>query len=494
MKEPEWLLVSTPREVQLEALRRSFGGFILRRSKDDPGKPRMISGLMGQPAIGWNHYLEMRLGKTPLALNEFELFLRRDIIKRQIVFCPNTYKQGWVDEAVKSGASVPWYAWDSGRSQEAFEFAAKARGEFGIVINYEALKSENTKRFLYMYLNGRAFLVNDESIKLKNHQSQQTKIALSYAKDAGVIRNLSGLPMTQGPHDLYPQLRAIRQLNGLNFYAFRNGYCLMGGFKAKKVVGVKDPTKLSALIDSCSFVAKRKDWGTVSGADYSLERLSMTETQKRHYDEMDRDMVTMLSSGHEITADMVITKLMKLQQISSGFLYVGGGQPEFLEDPAETPKMARLLSMLEETSDKVLIVYHYGASGDALLKVLEKQKPAVIRGAGWMKTHGRNVETEKRRFNTDSSCQAMILQSSAGKYGHDLSGATGNRCTTAIFYENTYSLDDRTQLEARNTAAHQDWTNSYYDFVCSKVEESAIRALRRKESVVESVIGSYRAS
>lgn len=494
MKDPEWLLASKPREVQLEALRRSFGGFILRQSKDDLGLPRSLSRPIGQPAIGWNHYLEMRLGKTPLALNEFELFLRRGAIKRLIVFCPNTYKQGWVDEAAKSGASVPWHTWDSNQAQEAFEFAAKSNGEFGIAINYEALKSEKAKRFLYMYMNSRAFLVNDESIKLKDHQSQQTKIALSYAKNAGIIRNLSGLPMTQGPHDLYPQFRAIRQLDGLNFYAFRNGYCLMGGFKAKKVVGVKDPAKLSALLDSCSFVAKRKDWGTMGVADYSLERLPMTDIQKRHYDEMDRDMVTMLQTGHQISADMVITKLMKLQQISSGFIYVGSGQPEFLEDPAQTPKMARLLNMLEETSDKVLVVYHYGASGDALLKALSKEKPAVIRGSIWMKTHNRNVEIEKRRFNNDSSCRIMILQASAGKYGHDLSGMAGSRCTTTIFYENTYSLDDRTQLEARNTAAHQDWSNSYYDFVCSKVEENAIRALRRKESIVESVIGSYRSN
>jgi hypothetical protein len=60
-----------------------------------------------------------------------------------------------------------------------------------------------------------------------------------------------------------------------------------------------------------------------------------------------------------------------------------------------------------------------------------------------------------------------------------------------IFYENTYSLDDRIQIEMRNTAAVQDWGNVYLDLVASPVEMNAINALAKKESIVSAVLGAY---
>lgn len=108
-----------------------------------------------------------------------------------------------------------------------------------------------------------------------------------------------------------------------------------------------------------------------------------------------------------------------------------------------------------------------------------------------MHKNGRDVTSEKARFNNDPSCRAIIVQTTAGKYGHDLSGIKGNRCSTMVFYENTYSLDDRQQIEMRNTSAFQDWTNVYLDFVSSPVERRAIDAHTKKESLVTAVLGAY---
>ena len=64
-----WLLNCEPREVQLEALNRSYF-------------------CDGGPKRGWGHFMEMRLGKTPAALNEY-LLLRRDTdIRRMLVIAP----------------------------------------------------------------------------------------------------------------------------------------------------------------------------------------------------------------------------------------------------------------------------------------------------------------------------------------------------------------------------------------------------------------------
>lgn len=486
----EWHLNCKPREVQLEALLRSFYGFKSMETKDDDPNPVFLrTGF----AEGWAHFLEMRLGKTPTALAEFALFNAIHGISKIVIFSPNSYKDDWVNEAAKFGLTVPFKAYETSRAKDTMKFLdTKGLKEFGLVVNYEALRYDSTKEILSEIIDKDTILVADESIKLKNPDTDTTKAAIAYSKEAGIVRELTGCPMTQGPHDMYSQLRFIRQISGQNYYGFRNRFCKMGGFKNKQVKGPKNEEELNSLISSCGFVAKRRDWGTPSKPEHYTVKFGLDPVQQKHYDEMDEDFITFLSAKEEdyVTADQVVSKLMKLQQISSGFVYMPDGTVRELMPVEKTAKMKRLIELTEETPGKIIIPYHYGKSGDALMEVFKDYDPAVIRGKQWMTKNDRNPVDEKKKFN-QSSCKIMVLQISAGKYGHDLSGRPGERCETMIFYENTYSLDDRIQIEMRNTAAVQDWSNIYLDLVASPVEMNAINALAKKENIVTAVLGAY---
>lgn len=485
----EWLLDCQPREVQQEALLRSFYGWKSRNNKDEEPDPIF---LRSGPIEGWAHWLEMRLGKTPTALAEFALFNAHHGISRMVIFSPNSYKHDWANEAPKFGLTVPFFPYETSRAKDAIKFLDENKKEFGLVVNYEALRYDSTKEILREIINKDAMLVADESIKLKNPEAETTREALSYAKEAGIVRELTGCPMTQGPHDMYSQLRFIGGLNGQNYYGFRNRFCKMGGFKKKQVKGPKNEEELNEIINQHGFVAKRREWGKPSIPEYYTVKFGLSPVQQKHYDEMDDDFITFLSAKEEdyVAADQVVSKLMKLQQISSGFVYMPDGTVRELMPVRETAKMKRLLELIDETPGKIIVPYHYGKSGDALMEVLKDYDPAVIRGGQWMKKNGRDVVAEKKKFNS-TDCKFMILQISAGKYGHDLSGNQSSRCETMVFYENTYSLDDRIQIEMRNTAAVQDWSNVYLDLVASPVEMEAVKALAKKESIVAAVLGAY---
>lgn len=488
-----WLIDMEPREVQIEAIARSYYGYKLRDRAGEEMNPRPLPHANRMPRAGWGHLMEMRLGKTATTLNEFELFSQEYDFENLVVFCPNSFKEGWVDEAKSVGFSLPFVAYESSNHQQAEMHLRSAKRRLAISVNYEALKYEKTSQFLEDMIGPRTLLVADESIKLKNFQSLQTKAAIKLSKLAGVTRVLTGLPMTQGPHDLYPQLRFIKQQSGVNPFAFRNRFCKMGGFKGKAVVGAQNEDELARLIEDNAFKAKKLDWAKYVDPDRFLVSLKMTKEQADHYKAIDKEFITTLDDGEEISVDQVVSKLMKMQQISSGFIYNESGNLRFFMDPEKTPKLAYLKEALDEgLSSKVVVCYHYSASGDILLGSLAQYKPAIIRSDMWMKKNERNVESEKARFNKSSECRVMILQMSAGKYGHDLSGIAGDRCTHMAFYENTYSLDDRMQIEARITTAFQDWPSTYWDFVSSPVEMNAIKALNRKENVVEAVLGAYR--
>lgn len=489
MKDPDWLINSTPREVQMEALRRSYGGFKTRDTLSEIPRPtRLHAGR----ATGWGHYLEMRLGKSALAIAEFELFARDDEVEGMVVAAPASFKEGWMKEAEKAGTLSMWRVFDNSCVKEMHQFAGMARSKgvpWVAVINYESIRLKESKETIISIMSkGRVGLVIDESIKIKNHTSLQTKAVLAIAKEAYFVRNLSGLFMTKGPQDVYPQLRAMRRMNGLNFYSFRNRFCKMGGYKAKKIVGAKNEGELRAELNSTSFIAKKADWGLKPAErEVIRQQLTMTPKQKRVYKEIDREFVSLLDTGEEISVDMVLTKLIKLQQISSGFVR-HEDKVIAIEDPKKTPKMRQLMDMMEEIDGKVIIVYVYKASGDLLLEQLAEFKPAVIRSADWMRKNGITYEDEKARFNEDPECRVAIVQIVAGKYGHTLIGAPGDRCRYMAFYEHTFSLDDRSQIEMRNTYFDQDWANTYVDFVSSPVEARALKALQDNEDLVNAVL------
>lgn len=486
----KWLLDCKPRDVQIEATARSFYGFKIKDHRDDEPNPKWLR--KPGPALGWGHWMEMRLGKTPTMYNEFELFMSEYGMETLFIFSPNSYKVDWALEATKFGVSIPLYPYETSDYKSSLKFLKDNKGKCGLVINYESLIYNQTKDLLEKHVNKTTVVAADESIKLKNPSSLTSKSALLLTKEAAFTRTLTGLPMTQGPQDLYTQLRFGRQLSGSNFYSFRNRFCKMGGFKNKKVVGPRNEEELKEVLIKGAFVAKRKDWGRPTVPEYYDVMLSMHPVQARYYKEMDKDFITMLDSGQEITVDQVISKMMKLQQISSGFVYDETGVAIDLIDPTETPKVKKLLELLEdEIEGKVVIPYHYSKSGDVLREVLKQYEPAVIRSSQWMKKNELDANDEKSRFNTDPKCKVMIANIQNIKYGHFLAGNEKDRCSTMVFYENTYSLDDRSQVEMRNTAAEQDWTNVYLDFVSSPVEKNAIKALVAKENVVSAVLGAY---
>jgi len=486
--EIEWLIDCTPREVQQEAILRSFYGWHNRDNKhDDPQPVKLRDG----PAKGWGHFLEMRLGKTPTLLNEMALFRAHYGMTNFVILSPNSYKQDWVNEAARFGMDVPFFAYETSRAKEAKAFIEKNRGGFGLVVNYEALQYDNTKEILHEIVNDKCVLGADESIKIKNPNSVTTKEAIALSKNAAFVRELTGCPMTQGPQDMYSQLRFVGGMDGKNFYTFRNRFCVMGGFKNKQIKGPKNEEELREIINEKGFVAKRREWGNPTTPEYYTVQLTLDPIQQKYYDDMDEDFITWLENGQEVKADQVISKMLKLQQISSGFVYTEEGDAIDLMPAAKTTKMKKLLELFEETDGKIIIPYHYSKSGDALIEALAPYNPAAIRSKGWMKDNERDVVTEKFKFNNDPECRAIIVQISAGKYGHDLSGIEGNRCSHMVFYENTFSLDDRIQIEMRNTAASQDWQNLYFDFVSSPIEMKAVTALAKKESIVSAILGAY---
>ena len=482
----DWLLKGEPRHVQIEALRRSYYGEALWDMNptwdEAPASPVLRKSEATGPRRGWGHLLQMRLGKTPTALAEMELFRRDHFFKNMIMFTPNKYKLEWPMEAERFGFSLPSFAFESTNLDDAKRWVAKNHSGYMLAVNYDALLYKKNVEFLGGLCNQFTYIGADESILLKNPNGKWVKPAVAMAKECGARRIFSGKPMTQGPSDMWAQLRFIGAITGIAPVVFQNMYCKMGGFQGRKVLGPKNEEQFHALLDGCSWQARQSEWLRIPTTDYAECRIDLDPVQMRLYKQMQEEFLTELENGTLVVADQIITKLIKLQQITSGFIIDENGVAHDLV-PIERNVKAQeiLLKMDEEIEGKAVIICKHTHSINMLQTLLMKYQPAIIAG-------GHDTVIEKQRFNTDPNCRVCIGQTKSIKYGHSLRGTPDDPCNTILMFENTYSLDDRSQLEERPRGEGMATGVTVWDFVATPQDLAPIRALQLKEDVASMML------
>jgi hypothetical protein len=488
-RQVEWLLDCEPRPAQLEGTLRSYYGYKFKDRWDDEGCVENLPH-HGMPALGFGQFLQMRLGKTPLTLNEFMLFKQHYGVNKGFILSPNSYKADWAAEAERFGVDVPVHVFDAKRAAET-DWFIRRNTEGIIVANYESLISPKSGVFLD-WIDQKTYVAADESVKLKNPQSLVFKKSMLLSREASVTRVLTGLPNPQAITDFWAQLRFARKLSGTNFYSFRGRFATMGGYQGRKITGTKNEPEFEQLVSDCSFRASRKNWNMKIDSDYEIVNLGMTKDQAKIYDEMDKDFITMLDSGDMITADQVITKRIKMQQIASGFVYNEHKAPQTIIPFEKTPKFLDLKERLDSIlTGKILIIGHYKHTMSELFRVLQPYGVACVFGNQDMKKMGRDVISEKSRFNNSDTCRIMLAQADAVKYGHTLMGTANDPCLTTCFFENSYNLDTRAQCEERNQGGGQQGSIHIFDYSSAAIEFEIIKALQYKENVANTVLGYY---
>jgi len=435
---------------------------------------------------GFAYWMEMGLGKTLTALTEFTQLVADGEVTRLVVVCPNSFKGGWVAEIEKQNIPVDPWVYESGANNEPFLRKIFTKPPV-LIVNYEAIRSANTQDYIKAFIFKRkAMIVFDESIQLKNNKAAQTKAAMLLAKEFFYQRILSGKPMTQGPHDLWGQMKVLGHLHQYNFYAFRGMFCRMGGYLNKKVLGAQNEHILASLIDPHVFRATKEEWTDLPPKTWTTRDVQMGDKQRHQYRTMEQEFVTWLSEEEVVTVDMAITKHIKLAQIQFGFLIDEEGKINELVEPSANPRINAIKDMLEnEVTGKAVVVYHHKYAGRALFSELAEYDPAMIKGG----MEDAEISGARYHFNYDKSCRVILIQTTAGRYGHTLIGSdNGGRCTTMIFAENTWSLDTRSQLEDRIHRIGQTGTCLYVDMVGSSLDRQIVQALQMKQSVFDAVM------
>ena len=419
----------------------------------------------------------MGLGKTLLALYEFWKLYDQELVDTMMIFCPNSLISVWKTEIKKHG----------------FIFDVQVKPDFWVsdgknptvvIYNYESIIATAGRLIPIIVNQSRTYAVFDESVQIKNFRSQRWKNIRTWEGKLSYVRLLSGRPMVQSPMDLWTQLTILEGKVSSSPFAFRNTYCVMGGWQNKEVVATKNLDQLRDITKKVSFVATKKEWLDLPPKLYTSREYEMTLDQRKAYAAMFKHMVLQFKSGKIISVEQAVHKYSKLQQIGSGFAIdtpTGDAYP--LMPFREVPKVKVLMDIVEELKDesKLIIFAHYVESVNALEKLL-----------GWPTLRGGmksdEIQEVKDRFNEDDSVGGIISQLTAGKYGHTLLGSLKVPCHTTFYFENTYALDPRIQSEDRNHRHGQHNAVLYIDTFGTPIERKIMRALQGKDDVSRVVL------
>lgn len=464
MSEINWPLETIkPREVQLEALRKGFG------------KP------------GFAYFLRQRLGKTWLAYAEFKLFQAQGKVDWFFLICPNSIKEDWAKAIEDVDPYIPLRVYNSQeKSKTEYWFDNTKGGAF--IINYESMKSFWDSNGWNKFNTLRAYICADESTKIVDPTAKSTKACLEMAQLCAYRRVLTGKPSKGSNSDLWAQLKFINATDR-NFHQHKYYFTIVGGWQGKQSIKNVNTEILKREMEPYCYIAEDKYISGFEKIYEPLRRIEMLGEQAKMYKEMQDSLIVELQNDIKMTAPIILTKYLRLQQIASG---IGGDEDsnQFnLIEPSRNPKIKIVKEIIEnEVSNKVIIVCRFRLSIKNLYNELTKEgyKCSVMMG-----DMGKDITEQKRLFH-EGDHDVCIAQEQVLCFGHTLHGPDDNPCTDMIFFENSFSLNNRAQCESRPENYSNPKAISYYDMYGSGMEEMILKALIKKEDTSMALMGYAR--
>lgn len=443
------------------------------------------------PGGGFGELFEMGCGKTLTTIAVAGALYNLGKIDRVLVVAPTSVCSVWPHD-LNQFAAFPWEArvllGDKKKRLKALNelenwpFKALRIA----VINYESTHREGIFEALAAYKP--ELIVCDESQRIKNPSAAQSK-ALHKLGDAAPFRMiLSGTPVQNNAVDLYSQYRFLDpSVYGANFYAFKNRYCIMGGYGQHQIVGYRNMDELVDKEHSVAYRVTKEECLDLPQQTFINRYVQFTDAEQAIYEQLRKSSFLELETGENVTATTILTMYLRLMQLTGGFLTADESTRPKQVNTAKLDALADIVDDYVVDAGKKLVIFaRFRAEIAAIENLLRLRKIQYgsIYGDVPMEERGKIVED----FQTNPDTKVFVAQIQTAGLGITLHAAS-----TAVFYSYDYNYANYAQALARIHRIGQRLPVTYIHLVVDgSIDEKILAALENKEDMAKTVVDSWR--
>ena len=440
----------------------------------------------GEGTAGVMLGLDMGCGKSKVSVDI--ICNHSDIIKKTLIVCPMSVIDVWAGNQERSGQ----FEIHSTSSQfnnliicpvkgsnltkktkmaELMRFnAMHANKQFVAIINYESAWREPFAKWSHDV--GFDLIVLDESHRIKTPSGKASKFFASLAKTAKYRIALTGTPLPHSPLDIYGQYRFLDPgVFGTSYTKFRSDYAVMGGFQGHQVLNYKNHDMLHDKMFLIAHRVMSKDVFDLPEFQSEIRTCELSPEEQRVYKEMDRDFCTEVKNNL-VTASNALVKLLRLQEITSGYLD---------KQPIGSSKRKLLADVLKDfaVDEPIVIFARFTNDLKAIKEIVE--------------SHGRTYGELSGNINELSQWQngkfdVLGVQIKSGREGVDFT-----RARYSIYYSLGFSLGDYEQSIKRIDRPGQTKSGMYIHLLAKDtIDYKVMDALEARQEVISSVLTQYK--
>lgn len=328
-------------------------------------------------------------------------------------------------------------------------------------------------------------IICDEGHKIKTHNTNASKAMHRLGKTAKYRLLLTGTVITNKALDVFSQYKFLNSLVfGNSFYSFRNRYFDMTGYGNHTPVLKKTmEPELMRKIHSIAYRATKSECLDLPDTTDIIRYVDLEPSAMKLYKNLVKDSFTELN-GAEVTATNILTRLLRLSQLTGGFLSGDDDSKVQTVSKAKLDALADIIETAQEGGQKLVIIARFTAEISAIKKLLEKQGICYSVVDGSAKDRAEQV----RQFQENPDVTVFIGQIQCAGLGITLTAAS-----TLVFYSLDYSMSNFEQAKARIHRVGQT-QNCTYLYLTAKgtVDEKILKALRNKADLAKMLIDDYR--
>lgn len=457
--------------------------------------------MTAQQNKGFGFLFEMGCGKTITAIATMGVLWKYGKVSRVLVVAPSSVCGVWpkeMEEMAEFPFEVAVMAGDKKKRLAALEGLSKApKGSLQMaIINYESTWRDGIFSALSAWKPD--LIIADESQRIKTHDASQSKAMHRLGDVAPYKLILSGTPVQNNAVDIFSQYRFLdSSVFGTSFYAFRNKYAIMGGFDKHQIVGYREMDDLIQKEHSIAYRVTKEEALDLPEQTFENRYIQFSDADRKVYEQLKRDSYAELESGGEVTAPTVLTKLLRLQQLTGGFLRLDDTDHPKQVNHAKVDALMEIVSDCVDANQKLVVFARFTSEIDLIADALKKAKVSFGMIDGRTTTEHKTdrvtgAEIPSRSevvqdFQTNPKTTVFLAQIQTAGLGITLHAAS-----VAVFYSLDFNYANYVQALARIHRIGQHRPCTYIHLLVEKsVDEKVLKAISVKDDLAKTIVDNW---